>query len=168
MEKLFSIEPKFPDGFYYKEEFITEEEEAGLIQLFNVYKPETFIFHSYEAKRKTISFGYDYSFNTAELLKGKPIPSEFDFLIDKVSTSFEIKRNDIAELLLIEYPPGSVINWHRDAPPFDVIVGVSLNADCIFRLRPYKKELQGRNNIVSINVKRRSVYILKNSVRTEW
>ena len=29
--------------------------------------------------------------------------------------------------------------WHRDAPSFNIIVGISLNEDCVFRLRPHEK-----------------------------
>jgi hypothetical protein len=48
------------------------------------------------------------------LTKGKNIPSEFYFLIEKVSKAVSISPADIAELLITEYPAGAVINWHRD------------------------------------------------------
>jgi len=52
--------------------------------------------------------------------------------------------------LVTEYPEGSVINWHRDAPPFDVIAGISLLPDCTFRLRPQEKLKQGRGSVISL------------------
>jgi alkylated DNA repair dioxygenase AlkB len=74
----------------------------------------------------------------------------------------------MAELLVTEYPPGSVINWHRDAPPFDVIAGISLSADCTFKLRPHEKEKQNRKSILSFPVKRRSLYLIQGEARTNW
>ncbi|MGV3657809.1 MAG: alpha-ketoglutarate-dependent dioxygenase AlkB, partial [Chitinophagaceae bacterium] len=75
---------------------------------------------------------------------------------------------DISELLVTEYPPGSVINWHRDAPPFDTIIGISLLSDCVFKLRPYDKAKQERKATISLPVQRRSLYVMKDSARTEW
>jgi alkylated DNA repair dioxygenase AlkB len=102
------------------------------------------------------------------LFKGKEIPDAFSPLLKKVAEHVSIEKNDFAELLVTEYPVGSVINWHRDAPPFDVIVGVSLLSDCTFKLRPYKKSNQKRNNVISFQVKRRSLYIMRDAVRTDW
>ncbi len=51
-------------------------------------------------------------------------------LIAKVASHLSIKKEDFAELLLTEYPIESVINWHRDAPPFDLIAGISLLSNC--------------------------------------
>ena len=128
----------------------------------------TFKFQGFEAKRKVASFGYDYSFEKASLSKGKDIPPAFGALIEKVSAHILILADQFAELLVTEYPVGSVINWHRDAPPFDVIAGISLLSDCIFRLRPHDKSKQGRSAIISFPVKRRSLYIIKDAARTDW
>jgi alkylated DNA repair dioxygenase AlkB len=128
----------------------------------------TFIFQGYEAKRRVASFGYDYSFTNRQLTKGKPIPHEFDFLIRRVAAHLNILQENFVELLLTEYPVGSVINWHRDAPPFDVIAGISLAADCIFKLRPHRKEDQNRKSIINLPVARRSLYVIAGASRSEW
>ena len=79
-----------------------------------------------------------------------------------------LKKENIAELLVTEYPPGSVINWHRDAPPFDLIAGISLQSDCTFKLRPHEKEKQTRKATVSFKVGRRSLYVMEGEARTHW
>jgi len=61
-----------------------------------------------------------------------------------------------------------VINWHRDAPPFDLIAGVSLLTDATFRLRPYDKEKQGRGSVISFTAERRSLYVMQGPSRSEW
>jgi alkylated DNA repair dioxygenase AlkB len=72
------------------------------------------------------------------------------------------------EVLATEYPVGSVINWHRDAPPFELIAGISLATDCTFRLRPYDKTKRSRANTLSFPVERRSLYIMQGAARSEW
>ncbi|MEJ7586858.1 MAG: alpha-ketoglutarate-dependent dioxygenase AlkB, partial [Ferruginibacter sp.] len=79
-----------------------------------------------------------------------------------------IPQELIAQFLITEYPIGSVINWHRDAPPFDVIIGVSLAADCIFKMRPHEKDQQTRQATISLPVKRRSLYAMQGISKTQW
>ena len=125
-------------------------------------------FHEFQAKRKVASFGFDWNFDTQSLTKGKEIPVLFNPLIEKLATRLSIKSTDFGEILITEYPVGSVINWHRDAPPFDTIVGISLLADCIFKLRPHDKAKQGRHSVITFPLKRRSMYIMKSEARTAW
>jgi alkylated DNA repair dioxygenase AlkB len=165
---LFPIEPIYPEGFAYLPHFITGEEEAALVKEIQQTVLHTFAFQGYEAKRKVASFGYDYSFDKGALIKGKDIPTLFLPLIEKVAHHLNRNADDFKELLITEYPPGSVINWHRDAPPFDIIAGISLLSDCTFRLRPYTKEEQTRTKIISLTAQRRSLYIMAGPSRSEW
>ncbi len=123
-------------------DFITEFEEIKFNENIQKLELHNFNFRGYTANRKVVSFGYDYSFENRILTKGTAIPSTFDFLLEKVSRQIDIAPADFAELLVIEYPPGAVINWHLDAPPFDLICGISLMCDCTFRLRPHDKANQ--------------------------
>jgi alkylated DNA repair dioxygenase AlkB len=168
MHTLFEVEPVFPEGFAYHPNFINEAEEQKLLQLIAKTELHNFFFQGYEAKRKVASFGYDWSFEKRTLSKGKEIPVEFDFLIQRLSDHLSIPKTSFAELLVTQYPVGSVINWHRDAPPFDIIAGISLFSDCIFKLRPHDKAKQKRNTVISIPVKKRSLYIIQGIARSEW
>jgi alkylated DNA repair dioxygenase AlkB len=168
MNTLFPVEPAFPKGFMYVPGFITEEEEISLIKEIEKLELHNMIFQGYTANRKTASFGYDYSFDKRSLSKGKDIPAAFNFLIKRVGEYISVAPDKFAELLVTEYPIGSVINWHRDAPPFDLIAGISLSADCIFRLRPQDKAKQTRSSIISFPVKHRSLYVMKGPARSEW
>lgn len=168
MNTLFPVEPVFPEGFAYYPDFIDINEEQEFLQAITKTELHSFNFHGYEAKRKVASYGYDWSFEKRSLLKGKEIPAAFDSLIKKVADHLSILETSFAELLVTEYPVNSVINWHRDAPPFDIIAGISLLSDCIFRLRPYDKTRQKRNAIISFPVKQRSLYIMQGSARSEW
>jgi alkylated DNA repair dioxygenase AlkB len=168
MQTLFPVEPNLPEGFRYYPDFLSVAEEEELIAAAKATELHVFNFQGFEAKRKVASFGYDYSFDQRKLTKGKEIPVEFSKVIKKVAEKIGIEPKEIGELLVIEYPVGAVINWHRDAPPFDVIAGLSLLSDCVFKLRPQEKSLQNRRSIITIPVKRRSLYIMDGASRSEW
>lgn len=168
MNTLFAIEPNYPAGFTYLENFITVEEEQYLLQEIQQIELHNFLFQGYTANRRVASFGYDYSFDKRSLAKGKDIPAPLHPLVEKVAAHLSIEPKNFAELLVTEYPPGAVINWHRDAPPFDIIAGISLLADCTFRLRPQEKGKQNRASVISFPIKRRSLYVMQGAARSEW
>lgn len=168
MDTLFEIEPGLPKGFHYFPDFLTQAEELELILEMEKIPMSALIFQGYEAKRKIANFGHDWSFERRTLSKGKEILIGFKPLILKTSTRLNLNQEDFVEILLTEYPMGSVINWHRDAPPFDTIAGISLLSDCVFRFRPHEKVKQGRSAIVSLPVKRRSLYVIQGESRTDW
>jgi alkylated DNA repair dioxygenase AlkB len=168
MSLLFEVQADYPSGFTYFPDFISEEEERLLLNSVTEIELHQMQFQGYTALRKVRSFGYDYNFNTRTITKGPPIPSAFDKLTEKVALHMQLPVTSLAEMLITEYPPGSVINWHRDAPPFDQIAGISLLSDVTFKLRPHDKSKQGRKSIVSFPVKRRSLYIIQGEARTEW
>jgi alkylated DNA repair dioxygenase AlkB len=168
MQTLFSVPLKFPEGFIYHEDFISAEEENLLIERVAKIPLCPMIFHGFEAKRKVASFGFDYHFESRRLSKGLNFPDGFKWLIDKVSNHTGLAQQRFKELLFTEYPAGSVINWHRDAPPFETIVGISLASDCIFRLRPHDPSERKRSKVISFPVNRRSLYMIQGDARTNW
>jgi alkylated DNA repair dioxygenase AlkB len=168
MNTLFPTQPVYPDGFCYTPDFISEQEEIELCNHIRNVELHHFNFQGFQANRKVASFGYDYSFENGSLTKGLEIPAIFHPLIQKVAGYLSIPAESFQELLITEYPVGSVINWHRDAPPFDIIAGISLMANCTFRLRPYDKAKQTKGSAISFPVARRSLYIIKGPARTDW
>ena len=168
MLTLFPTQPVFPEGFYYVPDFISANEELHLINAARGLPLHPLIFQGFAAKRKVKSYGYDYNFDTRQIKAGEPIPHEFAFLVERVADSLSVTAAEIAEMLVTEYPPGAVINWHRDAPPFSSIAGISLSSDCRFRFRPYDKSKQGRNSILGLTVEPRSLYLITGEARRDW
>ncbi|HET6226190.1 MAG TPA: alpha-ketoglutarate-dependent dioxygenase AlkB [Bacteroidia bacterium] len=168
MKTLFDIEPEFPAGFIYSPAFLNTAEESDLHKAILKLDLQTVVFRGFEAKRKVMSFGYDYHFNNRSISPGIPIPEDFYPLIQKTANYLKIPSYKFEELLVTAYPPGSVINWHRDAPPFELIAGISLLSDCNFKLRPYQKNKQVRGSTISIPVQRCSLYVMQGEVREEW
>ena len=168
MNSLFPADSFLPPGFEYYPDFITETEEMNIMKQVGNIELKALNFQGFEAKRKVASFGYDWSFEKRTLTKGKEIPKAFDWIIDRAAKLMLLKKEDFSEILITEYPIGSVINWHRDAPPFDIIVGISLLSDCSFKLKPYGKIKTGRSSIITLPVKARSVYIMQGESRANW
>ena len=63
------------------------------------------------------------------------------------------------------YEPGAAIGWHRDRPVFGEVIGVSLLAECTFRLR--RKRGAGWER-ASLGLAPRSAYLLGGPSRSEW
>ena len=168
MKTLFPILPDLPPGFHYFPEFITEQEEGELVELIRSLPLHNLIFQGFEAKRKVMSLGYEYHFDNRSITKGIPIPEEFSPLISKLAAQLNIPADKFQKILLTEYPPGAVINWHRDAPPFDKIAGISLLSDCTFKLRPYDKTKRARPATRSFTAERRSLYLMEGEAREDW
>ncbi|HKA08972.1 MAG TPA: alpha-ketoglutarate-dependent dioxygenase AlkB, partial [Candidatus Dormibacteraeota bacterium] len=67
--------------------------------------------------------------------------------------------------LVQRYPPGASIGWHRDAPAFGAVIGISLLSSC--RMRFQRGSGQERQ-LAALDLPPRSVYVLDGSVRTAW
>ena len=76
--------------------------------------------------------------------------------------------------LVNEYRPGSPIGWHRDAPQYDIVAGISLLSPCPMKFRPYRSsastELQSRRRSATheLVLARRSAYLMTGESRTAY
>jgi alkylated DNA repair dioxygenase AlkB len=149
------IPARLPAGFRYDRGFLSADEEAELVQRMGGLDLQPAAYHEYTALRKTACFGLGISFDgplaearqtgrfTAAGLKLRPPAPQFlQELAAKVERFHGLRPGSFPHVLVTEYPPGAPIGWHRDAPPFAAIYGVSLAAACSFRLRPYVSPLE--------------------------
>jgi alkylated DNA repair dioxygenase AlkB len=155
----------WPDGFSYRPDFISVAEEAALLD--EIRRLE---FHAVEmrgvvARRRVIQYGWKYGFDRSRLAPGPEIPAFLLPFRDRAAAFAGVDADSLAEALLTEYQPGAPIGWHRDAPGFGVIVGISLLSACRFRFR---KGSQPGAQRVTVTLEPRSTYILSGPARTEW
>jgi alkylated DNA repair dioxygenase AlkB len=68
-------------------------------------------------------------------------------------------------VLVTEYAPGAGIGWHKDRPAFDEVVGISLVAPCLFRLR---RKAGAKWERKSFTARPRSAYLLSGASRHGW
>jgi alkylated DNA repair dioxygenase AlkB len=140
--------PPLPRGFRYDRDFLSPAEEGALLRQIAGLELQPAAYHEYTARRKTVCFGLGIRFGGTlaerELTRvQRPEAPEFlQALAGKVARHFGLRQDAFPHVLVTEYPPGAPIGWHRDAPPFAAIYGVSLLSDCTFRLRPYVSPLE--------------------------
>jgi alkylated DNA repair dioxygenase AlkB len=75
--------------------------------------------------------------------------------------------------LINEYPPGAPIGWHRDAPQYDIVAGISLLSECRMKFRPYRVPDEAarpspRRSTNEIALARRSAYIMTGDSRAGY
>lgn len=158
-------EPKFPSGFRYQAELITQEEEQVLVRRVRDLPFKEFEFHGYTGKRRVVSFGWKYDFSARELNKATDIP-EFLLALRVTAANFaRVVPESLQQVLVTEYRPGAGIGWHKDKAVFGEVIGVSLVASCVFRLRRRDGESWERVNVIA---EPRSAYLLSGVARSAW
>lgn len=154
-----------PFGFRYCPELITPDEEHELVCQLAALAFAEFEFHGYVARRRVLSFGWDYEFAVEDLRPAAPLPALLVSLRERAAAFAELRPGDLPHALVTEYAPGAAIGWHRDKTVFSDVVGVSLVSPCVFRLR--RKWGTGWERH-SMELPPRSAYLLRGPVRSEW
>ena len=157
--------PVFPHGFAYRAELISPAEERTLLGRIGTLPFREFQFLGFTGKRRVVSFGWRYDFETHRLEAAAPIPDFLQSLRAAAAGFAGLDPERLEQALVTEYGAGSAIGWHRDRPVFGDVAGVSLLAPCTFRLRRKNDESWER---ASLQVEPRSVYLLRGEVRTGW
>jgi alkylated DNA repair dioxygenase AlkB len=83
----------------------------------------------------------------------------------KAAALADREPEELVEALVQRYPAGSTIGWHRDAPAFDVVVGVSLLGAARLRFQRGKRE---RREVAEVLLEPRSGYVLAGEARRSW
>lgn len=156
---------RLPDGFRYQADVISPRDEELLLENIETLPFREFEFHGYTGKRRVVSFGWQYDFSARLLRKVDDMP---DFLLElrSVAAAFaDIEPRKLQHVLVTEYGAGAAIGWHRDKAEFGEIIGISLLAPCVFRLR--RRAGAGWERVKLI-AEPRSAYLLSGASRSDW
>jgi alkylated DNA repair dioxygenase AlkB len=169
----FARPDQLPEGFLYRNDFLSEPEEANLLQIFRDLDFSAYDYHGYQAKRRVVRFGVNYDINTSALNDAQPIPDYLHGIRDRAAefaglTTAGTTANDLVQAMVSEYSIGTPIGWHRDAPQFGIIIGISLASACRMRLKPYSSAGKTRGQILSLRLEPRSIYVMKGPARSAW
>jgi alkylated DNA repair dioxygenase AlkB len=154
-----------PEGFRYEENFITDEEERGLLEALGLLDLKPFEFHGHIGNRRVTSFGLKYNFSRRAVETASDIPPFLAELLPRVASFARYEPDAFRQVGVNEYRAGAGIGWHKDKPEFGVIVGLSLGTPATMRFRKPQGKTWKR---VSHQVQPRSIYILTGEARTEW
>ena len=167
------FEPAVPSGFEYRDDFITAAEEAALLEQIEPIAFANFEMRGVIAKRRVAFYGarYDDSVETTG-----PIPDFLSEVQRRAAAWAGIDPDAFVMALINEYRPGAPIGWHRDAPQYDIVAGISLLSSCRMKLRPYvspsalarSTERQPRRTTHEVTLARRSGYLITGEARSRY
>jgi len=167
---LFDVD--VPSGFEYRCDFVTSNDEALLVEGIAGVEFSTFEMRGVVARRRVAFFGRSYDAGSALT---QPLPSFLVPLRDKVAAWAGVDGPAFAMALVNEYPPGAPIGWHRDAPQYDIVAGISLLSSCRMKFRPYVRptaqpsaERRRRTATHEITLERRSAYLMTGASRNAY
>lgn len=162
---LFQNHPALPEGFAYRPDLVSPADEQLLLARLGDLPLKVFDFHGFTARRRTLSFGWQYDFDHSRLERAREIP---EWMLPLRQTAAELARlapDQLPHVLVLEYSAGATIGWHRDKAVFGDVVGISLAAPC--RLR-FRRKAGSKWERASLTLEPRSGYLLRGPSRTEW
>ena len=160
-----------PPGFEYRADFISRDEEAALIDSIAAIEFSAFEMRGVVARRRVAFFGRSY-----DAVPGpeKPIPEFLSGVRDRLAQWAGVQPSAFAMALINEYREAAPIGWHRDAPQYDIVAGLSLVSACRMKLRPYVapkdvSSLSGpRKTTHEIELQPRSAYLIAGEARQAY
>ncbi len=163
--------PDLPDGFRYQADFITADDERALATEIEGVAFDTFEMRGVVARRRVKFYGASYGGEPSP-----PIPAWLESVRARAAAWAGIAPDAFAMALINEYRPGAAIGWHRDAPQYGLIAGISLLSSCRMKLRPYvaPADLHGpvrrapRKTTHEIALDPRSGYLITDIARSDF
>jgi len=168
---LFEAPQELPQGLVYEPNFLTQDEEDGLLAHITPLPLREAKFREYFAKRRVAHF-HDgphaprYDDGDADSFSSGPLPPFLAALREKVARRLELAPADFVHVLVSEYRPGTPIGWHRDRPEYGIVVGISLAGVGRMRWRPYAH--QDAQHTVTLDLAHRSMYVMRGPIRWQW
>jgi len=158
-----------PEGFRYRSQFVDAGEEQALLVWIRTLSLSAFEFHGYLARRRVVSFGWKYLYDSRMLQPAAPIPPILFPLRERAAVFAGCRAEELVQSTVAEYSAGTMIGWHRDKPMFGEVIGVSLCSPCTFRFR----RRLGRGDAAAWQryaflAEPRSVYLLSGPARTDF
>lgn len=153
-----------PPGFVYEPDIVSAIEESALLDGIHGLEFSEVRMRGVAALRRTAHFGWVYGYESWRIEPGPAIP---DFLLPLRARAGALAGVDgerLVEVLVTEYPARAGIGWHRDAPMFGTVIGVSLLSACRFRFRRDAASRDVRTAVLAP----RSSYVLDGPARTQW
>ena len=163
MARTLEIMAERPAGLVYEPEFLSVEAERALLDVLAGLDFQRIEMHGQVARRSALHYGVDYDYaNPGRSGAGEPFP---DWLLphrDRAAELAGVEADELVEGLVQRYPPRATIGWHRDAPMFGKVVGLSLGAAARMRFRDPRGD---RRDVFEVVLEPRSAYVLAGAAR---
>jgi len=152
-------------GLRFELELVPPAMERELLDVFEELRWDPIVIRGQAAKRTARHYGLDYDYEARTPLPGEPVPDWLEAPRALAAEFAGFKPEELAEILVQRYPPGSAIGWHRDAPAFDTVIGLSLAGSSRLRFQHGKREAR---RVYEVLLEPRSGYVLAGKARTSW
>ena len=154
-----------PEGVVYEPELLSVEDEAELLGRLGSLRFDPIVLHGRAARRSGRHFGLDYDYEARTPQPGEPVPDWLLAVRERAAALAGHEPEELVEILVQRYPEGSTIGWHRDAPAFGTVVGVSLGGSARLRFQRGKRE---NRRVWEQQLEPRSGYVLSGEARRSW
>jgi alkylated DNA repair protein (DNA oxidative demethylase) len=155
-----------PDGLVYRPDFVSPGEERDLLAAIEQLDFREIRMRGQTARRTARHFGFDYDYERyGRLVPGDPLPDWLVSLRERCARLADLEPDELAQALVQRYPPGATIGWHRDAPMFGTVVGVSLASACRMR---FQRGRGDERRTFELELEPRSAYVLAGASRNAW
>ena len=154
-----------PDGLVYEPDLLDASEEARRLDVLRRLELRPVEMRGQASRRTVRMFGFDYDFSSFGLTPTDPLPASLAVLRGRVAELAGAQSDELAQVLVTRYPAGAAIGWHRDAPPFGVVAGVSLAAPCRMR---FQRGAGDERRVFELELAPRSAYVLAGQARSAW
>ncbi len=155
--QLFGPAQSLPEGFILVPDFIDAAEERALLGAIAQLPLEAARYKEYTARRRIALFE-------------NALPAFLAPLRARIAAWIGVADQDLRHALVNEYRPGTPLGWHRDAPDYERVAGVSLGGWARMRLRPYPQTgPRGKSEpVINLDLAPRSAYRMEGVARWGW
>ena len=167
---LFTLADALPAGLTFAPAFISVDEERVLIALAASLPLHEARYKQYTARRRVYAYGSRFDYDECKLdpVAVGELPPPLHGLRERLAAWAGVRSEQFVHVMIAEYQQGTPLGWHRDAPDYELIVGVSLGSPARLRFRPWPPRDPKKDDIVAIELAPRSAYAMRDSARWGW
>ena len=167
---LFDRADLLPPGLRVEPAIIDADEERALLTTAAALPLREARYKSYTARRRVYAYGSQFDFDAYRLHPTAigELPAPLHALRERLAAWAGVRPDDFVHVMIAEYRPGTPLGWHRDAPDYELIVGVSLGSPARLRFRPWPPRDPKKDDIVAIDLTPRSAYLMRDTARWGW
>lgn len=172
---LFDTADALPAGLVFAPDFIDTGAERALLDLAAALPLHEAQYKDYTARRRVFAYGTQlgqddarYERSPRQLAALDALPAALHSLRKRLAAWAGVGAQELVHVMVAEYQTGTPLGWHRDAPHYELIAGVSLGSAARLRLRPWPPQGAKRDATVALDLAPRSAYLLRGEARWGW
>jgi len=155
-------------GLAYQTEFLTEQEERELLEIIKTLALHPVQYKQHDSKCRIVSYGETYDFTTYTVRPSYELDSRFLPIRERVARWVGVRSEELVQVTVTEYVPGTQLGWHRDVPQYETVAGISLGSATVMGFRRYPPTPVTNRQSMKLVLEPRSVYKLQGLVRWKW